>query len=115
MSFGRPIPSDLVGRGGSRLGVDRRSSSARIVHEHPGFDGAYVRPKESTAQPCHRHKRLKVAAQATATVTQSQVPQSLQNNLVTLEADNPGVYGGKTAVYLLGVSHVSEVIDAQGI
>lgn len=62
------------------------------------------------AQRLHRHKRLKVSAQTVATVPQSQLPQSLRNNLVRLQADGPS---GTCNVYLLGVSHVSQVHTLQ--
>ena len=62
------------------------------------------------AQRSHRHKRLKVSAQATETVPQSQLPQSLRNNLVRLQAEGPS---GTCNVYLLGVSHVSQVKSLQ--
>ena len=87
-------------------------------HDRRGFPGSTalrdrlqspepcVRSSASSTQRSHRHKRLKVAAQAAATVPQSQLPQSLRNNLVTLEADSAS---GKCSVYLLGVSHVSQV------
>lgn len=62
------------------------------------------------AQRSHRHKRLKVSAQTVATVPQSQLPQSLRNNLVRLQADGPS---GTCNVHLLGVSHVSQVQNLQ--
>ncbi|KAK9825968.1 hypothetical protein WJX74_002300 [Apatococcus lobatus] len=91
----------------SASGQDRRlPASATAGRDRlQSFEHRALSPACSV-QRCHRHKRLKVAAQATATVPQSQLSQSLRNNLVTLEADGPS---GKCSVYLLGVSHVSQV------
>jgi hypothetical protein len=37
------------------------------------------------------------------------LPESLRNNVAVLQAPNPTVPGGVTNVYLLGMSHVSQV------
>lgn len=40
--------------------------------------------------------------------TRELIPAHLANSVAVLEVPNPSAPGGKTAVYLLGISHVSQ-------
>ena len=106
------LQSDRLCRDNPAVGPPGRPVTLPAVLDRSRSFEHYAVRSRTSVQSSHRDKRLKVSAQATVTTKQSQIPRTLRNNLVTLEADNPAVPGGKTAVYLLGVSHVSEVRQA---
>lgn len=66
-------------------------------------------PEQQQADEQQRRPITVIAAPASATTSLQHLPQAIRNATAVLEAPNPAAPGGKTLVYVLGASHVSQV------